>query len=296
LTNFNKVTEFLLLAVLIVSSTATAAAQGFTVPTGRVNNRLDWHETFEGSTGSSGQDMELNSSVTYNFRRFSVGVGIPVYLDRTISSTGAQISDGIGDFYVTVGSVWNGTLLNYSTILTGSLPTGDSNKGFSTKHATFDWSNRLDHNFVFLTPFLDTGIANSISDTKFFHRPFTSYGYLAHGEAGVDVDLPLSLTLTLSAYDIAPWGTQTIISRDVLNGAIGSGGQDGRVFEVNHITTGPASINYDQGLTAGITFNPKPYLGLDLGYTRSLSFEFNTFSWGIDINVSRLIGGNKLTK
>jgi hypothetical protein len=82
----------------------------------------------------------------------------------------------------------------------------------------------------------------------------------------------------------------------VLNGAVGSGGLDGRVFEVNHITTGPASINYDQGLTAGLSFSPRPYLNLDVGYTRSLSFEFNTFSWGIDINVSRLIGGNKLTK
>jgi len=293
LINLKKITESLLLAILIVSAAAPAAAQGSSIPTARATNHLEWTESFEGSTGSSGQEMELTSAVTFNFRRFSVGGGIPVYLDRTISSTGAQISDGIGNFYVTIGSSWNGTLLHYATALTGSLPTGDSNKGFSTKHATFDWNNRFDRNFHFVTPFLDGGVANSISDTKFFHRPFTSFGYLAHGEAGADVDLPLSLTLTLSAYDIAPWGTQTIISRDVLNGAVGSGGLDGRVFEVNHITTGPASINYDQGFTAGITFNPKPYLGLDLGYTRSISFAFNTFSWGIVLNMSRLLGGGK---
>ncbi len=294
--NFKKITKYLLLLTLIVSAATSAGAQGSSIFTGRTTNHLEWTESFEGSTGSSGQDMELNTSVTYNFKRFSVGAGIPVYLDRTISTTGAQISEGIGNFYLTLGSSWNGTLVDYATVLTGSLPTGDFNKGFSTKHATFDWNNRLDHNFNFVTPFLDGGIANSISDTKFFHRPFTSFGYLAHGEVGADVDLPHSLTLTISAYDIAPWGTQTIISRDVLNGAVGSGGLDGRVFEVNHVTTGPPSINYDQGFTAGLSFSPKPYLSLDLGYTRSISFQFNTFSWGIDLNMSRLIGGKKLTK
>ena len=43
--------------------------------------------------------------------------------------------------------------------------------------------------FVILAPFVDAGVANSISDTEFFHRPFTSFGYLAHVEAGADVDL-----------------------------------------------------------------------------------------------------------
>ncbi len=291
--NFKNFTKCLFPIVLCFGAAATIAAQGSSIPTARANNTLDWNESFEGSSGSSGQDMEINSSLTYNFRRFSVGGGIPVYLDRTMSTSGSRFSDGIGNFYVTLGTSWKNSFFNYATVLTGTLPTGDSDKGFSTKHATFDWSNRFDHNFGFLTPFIDGGVANSISDTKFFHRPFISYGYLAHGEAGVDVDLPLSLTLTLSAYDIAPWGTQTIISRDVLNGAIGSGGQHGRVFEVSHISTGPASINYDQGFTAGLTFSPKPYLSLDLGYTRSVSFAFNTFSWGIDLNVSRLIGGKR---
>jgi hypothetical protein len=45
--------------------------------------------------------------------------------------------------------------------------------------------------------------------------------------------------LLLSGYEIAPWGTQTIFSRDVVTGATGSGGQNGRVFEVNHLTTAP---------------------------------------------------------
>jgi hypothetical protein len=176
-------------------------------------------------------------------------------------------------------------------VLTDAAPTGDPAKGFGTGHATFDWNNRIDHDFKILIPFVDAGVANSISDTEFFHRPFTSFGYLAHIEAGADVDLTHSFSLLVSGYEIAPWGTQTIISRDVVNGATGTGGQDGRVFEVNHLTTGPAFINQDNGFTAGLTFHPKPYLDLAVGYTRSISFAFNTFSWKMGINMSGLLSG-----
>jgi len=290
----NKTTKCLPLAILLFSSALTAAAQGISVPSGRTTNFIDWNESFEGSTGSSGQEMVLNSSATYHFGRFSVGTGIPVYFNRSISPNGATISDGIGDVFVALGSSWNIPLLNCSAVLTGTLPTGDPNKGFSTGHATFDYNSRIDQTFGFLTPFVDGGVANTITDTPYFHRPFTSYGYLAHFEAGADVDFPHSLNLLLSAYEIAPFGTQTIISRDVINGATGSGGQDGRVYEVNHLTTGPAYINHDAGFTAGLTFRPKPYLNLTVGYTRSVSFAFNSFSWQMGINMSRLISGPKL--
>jgi hypothetical protein len=292
----NKTTKCLHLAILMLAGALTAAAQGSSVPTGRANNVLDWNESFEGSTGSSGQEMVFNSSATLHFGRFSVGAGMPVYLNRAIFPSQATISDGIGDAFLMLGSSWNGILINYNTVLTGSAPTGDPAKGFGTGHATFDWNNRIDHNFGGLAPFVDAGVANRISDTLFFHRPFTSFGYLAHVEAGADVDLPHSFSLLVSGYDIAPWGTQTIFSRDVIAGATGSGGQNGRVFEVNHLTRGPAAINHDDGFTLGLTFHPKPYLNLSAGYTRSISFAFNTFSWRVGVNMSSLISGKGFIK
>ena len=287
----NRTTKCVHLAILIIAGALTAAAQGSSVPTGRANNVLDWNESFEGSTGASGQEMVLNSSATLHFGRFSVGAGMPVYFNRAIFPSQATVSEGIGDAFVKLGASWNGFLLNYNTVLTDAAPTGDPAKGFGTGHATFDWNNRIDHDFKILIPFVDAGVANSISDTEFFHRPFTSFGYLAHIEAGADVDLTHSFSLLVSGYEIAPWGTQTIISRDVVNGATGTGGQDGRVFEVNHLTTGPAFINQDNGFTAGLTFHPKPYLDLAVGYTRSISFAFNTFSWRMGINMSGLLSG-----
>jgi len=286
-----------LLAILIVAGARAAAAQGSTAATGKANGGLDWYEAFEGSTDSSGQVMALTSSATYHFgEHFSVGAGIPFYYNRSSSTTGATTNVGIGDIFVTLGAARKSSVLNYGTSLTGSAPTGDSAKGLSTGHVTFDWNNRIDHDISILTPFVDAGVGNSISDTRFFHRPFTSFGYLAHFEGGTDVDLSHSFSLTLSAYDIAPWGTQTIFSRSVAKGLAGPGGQHGRVFENSQQTTGGASINQDNGFTAGLSLNPKSYLDLDVGYTRSVKFAFNTFSWGIGVNLSKLISGKASTK
>ena len=241
--------------------------------------------------------MMLTSSATYHFgERFSLGAGIPMYFNHSTSTTGSTTIEGIGDFFMTLGASWKGSGVNYGTSLTGSVPTGDTAKGLSTGHATFDWNNRIDHSISVLTPFIDAGVGNSITDTVFFHRPFTSFGYLAHFEGGTAVDLSHSFSLTISAYDIAPWGNQTIYSRSVPQGVAGPGAQHGRVFETSQQTTGGASINQDNGFTTGLTFNPKPYLDLDVGYTRSMKFAFNTFSWGVGINLSKFINGKSSIK
>jgi hypothetical protein len=255
-----------------------------------------FYESFEGDSNSDGQVMILSSSATYHLNQhFSAGVGIPIYFDHANSSTtGASSASGIGNVFATVRAVWKSPFLNYGTALTGTAPTGDSKKGLSTGHATFDWDNRVNHDFGVLTPFVDLGAGNSIMDTRYFLRPFSSYGYLAHFEAGTDVDLTHALSLTLSGYDIAPWGTQTVISRVVAAGAPGKSGSvtHGRAFENSHLTTGTSSLTNDDGFNAGLSFSPKPYLDLDLGYTRSVRYALNSVSFGVGVNLSSLFGKN----
>jgi len=255
---------------------------------------LVFYESFEGDSNSDGQVMVLSSSATYHFNQhFSAGVGIPVYFDHPNSSTtGTTSTSGVGNVFATVHAVWKSPFLKYGTALTGIAPTGDSKKGLSTGHATFDWDNRVNHDFGVLTPFFDLGVGNSIMDTRYFLRPFSSYGYLAHFEAGTDVDLSHSLSLTLSGYDIAPWGTQSVISRVVPAGAPGKPGSvtHSRAFENNHLTTGTASLTSDEGFNANLSFSPKPYLDLDLGYTRSLRYALNSVSFGVGVNLSSLFG------
>lgn len=276
--------------LFLLGAAALARAQSLPNAAGKEKGFV-FYEAFEGDSNADGRIMIWSSSVAYHFNsHFSAGVGIPVYFDQATSTTGTTTSSGIGNVFATVHTEWKNPLLNYASSLTGTAPSGDTKKGLSTGHATFDWDNRLDHDVSLFTPFVDLGVANSIMDTRFFQRPFTSYGDLAHFEAGIDIDLSHSFSLTLSGYDIAPWGTQTIISRVVAAGASGKAGgpSHGRAFEGSHSTTGTASLASDDGYTAGLNFSPRPYLDLDVGYTRSVHYALNTISFGVGVNLSSL--------
>jgi hypothetical protein len=280
-----------LLAAAIFAGSGNVHAQATENPAGRERG-LTLFESFEGSANSEGVVSFLTTSASYNFNdHFSAGIGLPIYFDHA-SYAGGTSANGIGNFFATVRGVWRGPVVNFGTSLTGSAPTGSSSKGLSTGHATFDWDNRVEHRFGPLTPYIDAGLANSITDTRFFLRPFVTYGNLMHSEAGTDVDLSHSVSLTLSAYDILPFGTQTIISRFVNAGTAGSGGQHGRAFEVSHSTTGTADLTRDNGFTAGLTYSPKPYLEFMGGYTRSVHFALNTASFGVGFNISSFFSRN----
>jgi len=283
-----------MLAVLILACVQNTHAQGASNPAGNQKGFVVY-EAFEGSANAEGQVMALTSSATYNFNQhFNAGLGIPVYFDHTSTSstTGTTSSSGIGNAFAMLRGEWKNPLLNYGTSLTASAPSGDSKKGMSTGHATFDWDNRISHDIGGLTPFADAGLANSVTDARFFHRPFTTFGKMAHFEAGTDVDLSHSFNLTLSAYDIAPWGTQTVFSRFVNQGSIGRGGQHGRSFEINHQTTGTAALTRDNGYTVGLSVSPRPFLDFEIGYSRSVHFALNTVSFGVGLNLSSLVSNS----
>lgn len=276
----------------LAQSSASTAAQP---------SRFVIYESFAGDSNADGQVMALNSSATYYFTdHFSARAGIPVYFDHTSSSLSPTVtaaspstfSSGIGDIFLAVRAAWKAPLINYATALTGTLPTGETSKGFSTGHFTFDWSNRFDRSFSRLTPFLDVGLANSVTDTPYFMRPFATLGPLAHFEGGAGLNLSHTVNVTLSAYDIAPWGTQTLVSRVVAAGSSGKSGvaTHGRQFENAHQTTGTASLTHDDGFAAGLIVSPKPYLDLNLGYMRSAQYALDTISFGIGVNVTALLG------
>ncbi len=281
------------LFIFLFGPSISVHAQSAPSPAGNERGFV-FYESIEGDSNSDGQVMVLSSSAAYHFNQhFSAGIGIPIYFDHSASSTtGTTSTSGIGNVFVILRAVWKSPFLNYGTSLTGTAPTGDSRKGLSTGHATFDWDNRVNHDFGVLTPFVDIGVGNSIMDTRYFLRPFSSYGYLAHFEAGTDVDLSHSFSLTLSGYDIAPWGTQTVISRVVPAGAPGNSGSvtHSRAFENNHLTTGTSSLTSDDGFNADLSFSPKPYLDLDLGYSRSVHYALNSVSFGVGVNLSSLFG------
>lgn len=253
---------------------------------------------FEGSTSSDGSVFDLSTGVGYNFsRHFGVDMGIPYYFvgsPSSVKKNNAQAVSGNGLGSLGADLKWNfaGELLNYDPTIHLTAPTGETSKGFSTGHATWNGTNHLEHAFGIITPFVDAGVGNTVSDTKYFHRPFITFGYNLQSEAGAEVDAgPLSLTA--SAYDVAPWGTQTVISRvfrcSSAGGCAASAKSTNRKgYLLTSVQTGSAALVRDNGFNFGVEMKPIRFVDLEAGYSRSVPLQLNSFSFGVSLDMRAL--------
>lgn len=250
--------------------------------------------SFDGSfdTGSKVFDWTTTTGYIFN-KHFAVNAGVPFLFVRGTNATGTTTSsNGVGDTFGQFLLSFKNPVVNYGSSFTFGLPTGDSSKGLSTGRLTFDWSNAFAKEIGRFTPFANVGGGNSLMDTKYWHRPFITLGSVAHFEAGSAFDLGKSLTFTASAYDVAPWGNQKVYSRTVTKSGGGSGGstKHGRVFQGSALTKGDASIDRDNGYNADLDFNPVKYVDFDLAYSHSVHYQLDTVSFGINFNLTPLLG------
>jgi len=266
-------------------------------------NHYTWVEEFDGSSNADGQVMLLDSSVGYVFgRHVLVDGGIPVYFVRasTTTSTGSSTTDSfsaLGDVYGQFRLSFPNPLLNFKTQLTGRAPTGNTSDGISTGHATYDWTNRVDRGFGNWTPFLEVGVADSLPDAFMYRRPFASYGNLAHFQLGAEYHAVSWLAVAASAFDVAPWGSQTIDSRVAGNGpanGAGASGGHGPPFLQNAQTTGGSSPAADNGFSAGVDLAPARAMDFTVSYSRSTHYDLNTVSFGITVNMRKILRSSRL--
>ena len=255
---------------------------------------ITFYERFQGSVNTLGAVNELDTNVGYKFNsHLGVDGGIPVYFVRpssvTTSTTGVASSNGIGNVYGQFRLTFANPVVNFESTLTGTAPTGDKATGFSTGHATIDWSNYFDHSFSRLTPFGDIGIGNSVSDTMFFIRPYTTYGLVTHLEGGARYRLARVLSVGASLYEIAPSGQQTVVSRVVKAQSQSSNRQNRGVFETSNLTTGSSDIAKDHGLSAWFQVHPVKIIDLFAAYTRSTQYSLDTVSFGVTLNLGSAI-------
>jgi len=277
-----------------INSSALSGNSSSAIPAMRSEDHFTWIERFDGSSNTEGQVMLLDSSVGYLFgRHLLVDAGIPVYFIRanTTTASGASTTNSftdLGDVYAQVRLSFPNPALNFKTQLTVRAPTGNTSDGISSGHATYDWTNRIDRNFGHWTPFLEVGLADSIPDTFVYRRPFASYGELAHFQAGASYHVVNWLSVAASAFDVAPWGTQTIDSRVVGNGSGPSNGH-GPPFLQGHQTTGASSLAADNGFSAGLDLSPVRAFDFTVAYSRSTHYDLNTFSFGIAVNMRSIL-------
>jgi len=293
------------LGLLLCTSQAAAQSSGTSGTPPKEDKKegrgVTLYEAFEGSTNTDGQVMDLNTTAGYIFNRhFSWDVGLPVFFLNGTTSTGTKItSNGIGDVYTDFRFAFNNPAVHYVTALSGSAPTGDSSRGLTTGRATVNWGNSFSREFDKWTPFANINVGNSLYNTAYFRRPFLTLGKVATFEAGTAYDLGHSFSVSASAYDVAPWGTQKVFSRIVSRSSVGGPGgpgglvRHGRVFETAAETTGGASLVRDNGFNAAMDFNPAPAVDFEVAYSRSVHYQLNTFSFGIGVNLSRLVSGRR---
>ena len=252
----------------------------------------------EGSDSSDGAVYDLGSALGYNFtRHFGIDAGVPLYFVSTPTSIkknnpGAVSGIGVGTFFTDLRWNYPTQSLNYSSAIHLTAPTGDAKKGFSTGHATWNFTNHIDHAFGDFSPFLDMGVGNTVMDTRFFHRPFITFGYNAQFNGGLEYD-PGNFSFSVSAYDVAPWGNQIVISRVFRCSAAkcnASGPtKNRRSFTTASVSSGSADLVRDNGDNAGIDYKPVGYLDLEFDFSRSVPLQLNSYSFGIGVDLSWLL-------
>lgn len=283
----------IVLAFLAVTSTTLGQSQGGSA-TRTESKGWDVYEYFSGSSNTFGQVMKLDTSVGYDFNEyFGADVGLPVYIVHASSSSttaGFSSGNGIGNAYVDLRLTVRNPVVNFASTLSGMAPTGNTSLGLSTGRVTYDWDNHFDRDFSGLRPFADVGIGNTIADTHFFVRPFTTLGFVSHFEGGATYRIVPFIRVGGSLYDDLPSGQQKVFSK--LKHSQSAGGFAARrragVFEAAHETVGPADIARDNGYSAWVETSGLPVVHLEAGYTHSAHFALDTFSFGIGFDVGSL--------
>jgi hypothetical protein len=277
----------LFVTAFILTLVGLSAAQTAPRPGAKEGGITSYIE-FGGTTNSDGQVFELNSNVGYDLNsHFGFAVGAPIYFVSPSPTTGASSANGLGDPYLTLHLRYANPLLNFASALTGTAPIGNSKEGLSTGRATFDWTNRVDHSFSNLTPFVELGVANTTPQSRLFLRPYTTLGFNAHFQGGASYDVWKFIAVGASGYDILPTGQQTIFSR-VNSGQAAAGNGHGPAFLNNQQTTGTASIAQDDGCSVFIDVTPQRSVDLELGFTRSFVYNLNSISFNIGFNLGQL--------
>lgn len=239
---------------------------------------------FEGSSSGDGAVYDVGSALGYNFsRHFGIDAGVPLYFVTTPTmikknNPGAVSGIGVGTLFTDLRWNYPNPSLNFSSAVHLTAPTGETKKGLSTGHATWNLANHIDHAFGDFSPFLDFGAGNTVMDTKFFHRPYITFGYNAQFNGGVEYD-PGKFSFSASAYDVAPWGNQTVISRVFRCGAsakcnAGAATKNRKSFTTASVSTGAADLVRDNGYNAGIDYKPVGYIDLEFDFSRT--FHFNS--------------------
>jgi hypothetical protein len=288
-----------LFAIALLATGTSLFAQGQTQPSQPVHPQLESEkgitgfESFQGTINSDNRVFKLDSNLGWDFNKhFGVFAGVPIYVasvpssttttGNTTTSTPGSSNSGIGNVYMGFVLKAPNPSLDYASAVTVSAPTGSTANGFSTGRVGVDWTNRFEHAFDRLTPFFEGGLSNTVPDATFQTRPFTSLGTISHLEEGAEYQLVKRFYAGGSGYQIVPFGSQKVFSK--VNGK-GSGKNP---FDSNAVSTGN-DLTRENGFSGWVALEPTSIVRLELGYTRSMTFDLSSFAFNLRMNVGKML-------
>ncbi len=264
---------------------------------------------YAASFSDFGQVHRFDGSLGYSFNKhFELSGGVPFYLVRPAAApdgTASEPARGIGNAYLNLSLALDTSLLRYWSVASVTAPTGDKSRGFSTGRVTVDWTHGVARDIGRVTPFASLGVANAITDSPFWIRPFSALGLNVHVEGGAQVRLAGPVSGGASAYTVLPAGQQKIYSRVAPGQAVqgppgrtGAAGGQGSgkkpVFGTSAVATGGSSLTRDDGASAWLTARLTRTLSFIAVYSRSRTYALDTASAGLGLDVRSLIKTRRL--
>src|SRR5262245_44733847 len=290
-----KIFSFKCLVIALLAVNVSLLAQAQTKPSTDSRAQVDSEkgitgfETFQGTINSDSRIYKIDSNVGWDFNKhFGVFVGAPVYFANVPSSTttngtttttnASHTNSGIGNAYLGFTLRAPSPNLYYASAVTAYAPTGSAAKGLSTGRVGVDWTNRFEHTFYGLTPFFEGGLSNMVPDSVFFARPFTSLGAISHLEEGAEYQMVKHFYVGGSGYQIVPLGSQKVFSK--LSGK----GKGKNPFDTSTVSTGN-DLTRENGYSTWVGLEPSSIVRFEVGYTRSMTFDLNSFAFNLRMNV-----------
>jgi hypothetical protein len=286
-------TKFVCTLALLIS----VCAFGQNPPAPERQKGFTGFEEFQGTLNSDSKIFKLESNAGYDFNKhFGVFVGMPFYFANTQTTT-TQVNgtatttttnvtnNGLGNAYFGFAMRAPNKTLDYGSTLTFAAPTGSTSNGFSSGRANFDWDNRFEHAFNRLTPFVDAGLANAVPDTGLNTKPFSSLGMLSHMEEGGDFEMVKHFSVGGSGYEIFPFGNQKVFSK-IVNKGQGGSGKGKNSFDLAAVSSG-SGLTRENGFNSWVAFDPTPLWRVQVGFTRSVTYNLNSFGFNLRMNLGR---------
>lgn len=271
--------------LLFLAGAPRVLAQAPESPAYQPQKGFDIYEEFRGSASDQGQFLVLDNDIGYDFNRYvGIDVGIPVYFNHLTPPLEGQPygwQNQLGDPYADVRLTFNNHVLDYGTAVTVSVPYYETGS-ISGGDLGVDWFNHFDKPIGRVTPFLNVGIANGVLNTQLLSQPyrlvdtFRTLGFIADGEAGMDLRIYHSFGVGGSFYEIVPSGTQK---------AFVNGTTETNEFLFPTASNALAEATNDHGYSAWIRLIPTHFLYSEVGYVHSIEFHQDavTLTVGFDL-------------